>query len=1339
MRTLNCRVLIVTLLGLATTLTATGQALAADADPEVAFLVGNASPETWGPETKAAYDLLQKLGTTRVIVPAAKGKFVDSAGNDVDPQQFRVVWIHAGDSIKQTNVLKSKSIAALRKLVSEGRGLLLSGAALALVERLGIEQAHPRVGGPGNDRSEAALVPIETKHPVFANLKLEGSVARISDAGHPAFADFHGTGGPADGMLLARTPGGSEHPLVEYEVGKGRVIAMGWRLPHYANAKNAHRANLERLTENLLAYLGDSKRWQKVEIKHTVRLAGQRTEPGVPEDEWQALERGVRDLAASFPREYTRGAEFLTQLKALKAAHDEAIGKGDKLDAGAKFRLEEIVETFEELHRDALLANPLLNFEELLLVKRGSSSPKLGLPMNWQGNCSLPKSGFDDEVAVLSPVRPEGELRVVHHPEEGRFVGDVELHFDGEKLLFSSVGSHDRWQVFEVNIDGTGLRQVTVGAEPDIDSYDACYLPSGDIIFSSTAGFCGVPCVKGSDHVANLYLMDEHGKNVRQLTFDQDHDWCPTLLPNGRVLYLRWEYSDIPHFASRILFHMNPDGTEQMEYYGSNSYWPNSMFFARPIPGKPTQFAAVISGHHDVPRMGELVLFDSAKGRHEADGVVQRIPGFGQKVEPVLRDGLVKASWPKFLHPWPLSDKYFIVSAQKGPNANWGIYLVDVFDNMTLLKETPGYAMLEPIPLRKTQRPPVVPNRVREEQSDAVVYIEDIYAGPGLEGIPRGTVENLRLFTYHFAYHGMGGQVNRVGLDGPWDIKRIMGSVPVEADGSVRFRIPANTPISVQPLDDEGQALQLMRSWFVGMPGEQVSCVGCHERQDRAPGNRSTDALARSVSEIAPWYGRERGFSFKREVQPVLDQHCVGCHNGQPSPDGTALADLRAHPPVRAGSPSAGYNNGSLFSPSYLELRRFVRAPTIESDMHLLPPMDFHADTTRLMQMLRKGHHAVELDHEAWDRLVTWIDLHAPAHGTWHEIVGEKLVASQRERRRLMTKRYAGRDADPEAIHATITNTKPTAPPTLAAVYTRSTQKPPRVAGWPFDAKQAQRLQHAEQAESRQTVTLGEDIALDLMRIPAGEFVMGSADGHPDERPMHAVRIEKPFWMGRFEVTNEQFAQFNAEHDSRLEHGDFLQFSHQERGYLLNQPTQPVVRVSQHQATAFCRWLSEKTGRTFRLPSEAEWEYACRAGTAGALSFGGLQDDFSKHANVADVNLKRVDNFRPWSLPVGAIPTWRPADDRFDDAFRVSAPVGTYAPNPWGLCDMHGNVAEWTTTSYAPYPKAGASSVASDNDRAVVRGGSWYDRPKHCRSAFRQSYRPFQRIYDVGFRVVCEN
>ncbi|NLE36439.1 MAG: hypothetical protein GX621_00275, partial [Pirellulaceae bacterium] len=517
-------------------------------------------------------------------------------------------------------------------------------------------------------------------------------------------------------------------------------------------------------------------------------------------DDYRTME-GV--AAEAFEKERREGESLLAEWKRLETQPDGA----------AKWeRFCRVYLAASRLERQVAAGNPLLDFDRLLLVRRKANSPELGLPQNWQSNCILPKSGFNDDIAVLSPLGPEGALQTLYRPEKPSFIGDVDLHFDADRLLFSSIGTRDCWHVFEIRADGSGTRQLTPSEHADVDHYDACYLPCGDIIFSSNASFAAVPCVNGSTRVATLYRMDADGKNIRQLCFDQEHNWCPTVLPNGRVLYLRWEYTDTPHSHDRVLFHMNPDGTGQMEYYGSNSYWPNSLFYARPIPGSSTKFVGIVSGHHGVRRMGELTVFDVAQGRREADGVVQRIPGHGRKVEPKIEDQLVDGSWPKFLHPFPLNEKYYLVAAKPTPEALWGIYLVDVFDGMLLLREEPGFALLEPVPLRKTPTPPVVADKVDPQRTDAVVYMTDVYSGGGLEGIPRGAVKQLRVLSYHYLYHGMGGPQGVVGMEGPWDIKRILGTVPVDEDGSAVFRVPANTPIAVQPLDGEGKALQLMRS-----------------------------------------------------------------------------------------------------------------------------------------------------------------------------------------------------------------------------------------------------------------------------------------------------------------------------------------------------------------------------------------------------------------------------------------------------------------------------------------------------------------------------------------------
>jgi formylglycine-generating enzyme required for sulfatase activity len=1025
-----------------------------------------------------------------------------------------------------------------------------------------------------------------------------------------------------------------------------------------------------------------------------------------------ALRLAIEDLMRSHPTAYPRGQQFLgalerwaTEWEALETSKERGEAVSD-----AQFRAK--AEQFRALQREALLANPVLDFDRLLLVRRKAN--QLGLPQNWQGNCALARQGYDNEIAVLSPVRGEGKLNTLYKPLRGEFVGDVDLHFHADRMLFSSIGTHGRWQIFEIRADSTGLRQVTPGHEPDVDNYDPCYLPDGRILFCSTRCFQGVPCVGGGNTVANLCLMDADGSRTRQVCFDQDHDWCPTVLPSGRVLYSRWEYSDSPHYFTRLLFQMNPDGTGQAEYYGSNSMWPNSIFYARPLPGHTTKIVAVISGHHGVPRMGELVVFDPAKGRHEADGAVQRIPGRGRRVEPMIRDGLVEGSWPKSLHPYPLSEKYFLVSCQPSPESLWGIYLVDVFDNMVLLREEASSALLEPIPFCKSPTPPVVPDRVDLSRRDALVYLSDVYEGRGLKGVPPGSVKKLRAYQPHYAYPGMGGHIH-IGIDGPWDARRILGTVPVEEDGSASFRVPANTPIAVQPLDARGRALQVMRSWFTAMPGETLSCTGCHESQNTTPPAKATLASRRTPSNIAPWHGPERGFSFKREVQPVLDKYCAGCHDGRRDTNGNPLVDL-------SRNARAGWGN---FTPSYVALHPFVRRPGPESDYHLQMPLEFHAGTSELVQMLEKGHCNVKLDAEAWDRLVTWIDLNVPDHGTWTEQTGSRSPSVQR--RLEMRTQYANRPEDPEAFDAA---------PKPAVAFVRPEPAVPqrpheKIPGWPFDAAEAQKRQAACKGPAAIRVDLTPGLGLDLVLIPAGEFIMGDCRGEADEGPETRVRISRPFYLGRFEITNAQYALFDPRHDS----GVISETSkdHNERGIPVNSPNQPVVRIAWKDAMAFCAWLSAKTGRRFILPTEAQWEWACRAGTATPMNYGDLDTDFGPSANLADATLA--------GFARGDSPQWHPKDSRFRDGALVTAKVGSYRPNAWGLCDVHGNAAEWTRSSYRPYPYDPADGREEPNLREpkTVRGGSWYDRPKRARSAFRLPYATWQGVYNVGFRVAMES
>lgn len=1281
---------------------------ASAAPVRIGFATAERTVDAMGPHNRAGWEAAQALGDAAILHAGGETGFVDAAGQARDLAAFDVVWYHQGDDIARTALYSGTALAALHAYAENGGSVLLSGGALAMVAPLGLErQTRPQRHQLEHWRDPAAMVPVESGHPAFAGLQDDDGLIWLSRGGCPAVADFY-WGSPAEGMLLANSPRGVHRPLVEYTLGAGRVIVFGWHWPDYADAENPHRANLLKLTGNLLAYLADKAAWRPVVLRSDFPALAAPEQPGIAEPRWRALQLAIEDLAHTFPEQYPRGGEFLEQLQALKAEH-AGIPAGSGPETFAP-----LVHRFEAIQREALLANPLLDFDRLLVIRRRDD--RLGLPTNYNSNSDLPPTGYENTLLSLGLPGRESAIETVFTPEGNAFIGDLDLHYDAERLLLSTPNAEGRWGIAELDLTTRTLTRLPLIDEPDVHNYDACYLPDERIVFCSTAPFIGVPCIGGHSKVTNLYLRDQDGR-IRRLTHDQDHNWCPAVLNNGRILYQRWEYADIAHTFMRILFHANPDGSQQMEYYGSNSFWPTAMFYARPIPGHPTKIVTVVGGHHDAPRQGELVILDPARGRHEADGAVQRIPGYGKPVDPVILDGLIGSSWPRFLHPCPLSEHYVIVSCKPSKTALWGVYLVDVFDNFVLLHEEPGWAMLEPTPWRKTARPPAVPDLTEPGKTTATVVLADVYRGPGLEGVPRGAVRALRVAGYEFTFHGFGGEPDRVGLDGPWDVRRILGTVPVEADGSAHFEVPASTPICVQPLDAEGKALALMRSWFTAAPGEALACVGCHEKQNMTvPADSRPLAARRAPSAITPWYGPARNFSFEREVQPVLDAFCVGCHNDSPG----AAFDLTARPVERVPSDFEMH-----FSPSYMQLRRWVHTPTLESDAHMLPPRAFHADTSKLVQILRDDHYGVRLTPEAWDRLITWIDLNAPFHGSWKETVaynpGKQAAAVHgAERRRELHRRYAGIDEDPEAIHPPAALQGPETPPAFPnpPLFSQAAV-PPATGAAPSPV-----------ASPVESLEIGGGVTLELVRVEPGPFTLGSDDGYPNERPAHPHTIEHPFLMGRFEITNRQYACFDPAHDSGLETGEAYQFGDDERGFPLNRAEQPVVRVSWDRALAFCAWLSAATGRRFSLPTEAQWEYACRAGSTSPLWYGGLDGDFSRAANLSDATHYTV--YYPHSPR--ALPPWRPADTRFDDGWRVSAPVGTFDPNPWGLHDMHGNVAEWTLSDYLPCPGAPGQPSA----RKVVRGGSWMDRPRRARSAFRLHYEPSQSVHDVGFRVVCE-
>jgi formylglycine-generating enzyme required for sulfatase activity len=565
----------------------------------------------------------------------------------------------------------------------------------------------------------------------------------------------------------------------------------------------------------------------------------------------------------------------------------------------------------------------------------------------------------------------------------------------------------------------------------------------------------------------------------------------------------------------------------------------------------------------------------------------------------------------------------------------------------------------------------------------------------------------------------------------------VLGTVPVQPDGSARFTVPANTPISVQPLDAEGKALQLMRSWMTAMPGETVQCTGCHERANQSPPTQPAARLQRAGLHHPPWHGPVRGFSFAREVQPVLDHHCLPCHAGSVSPDlrgDRMITDWSSTTPGNGGAGLPASSPSPTRSCTASSAARASRATTT-----CWNPWSTTPTPPTWARCCARVTTACAWTRRPWTAWSPGWTSTAPYHGTWSEHL--KNPGQQRERRRDLLKTYANVDDDPEALPPPDAPTY-TPPPNGACRTPPVDVAAPRVEGWPFDGGAALRLQSAGVEDFRRDIQVAPGHTLRLVRVPAGSFVMGEPGGADDERALARVDIRDAFWMGAHEVSNALYNLFDPAHDSRVESKNTYQFG--VHGYPMNRPEQPVVRVSWDEAMAFCAWLGARTGRAFTLPSEAQWEWACRAGADTPFAYGGPDADFSGHANFADVRLRdfasdpyTVD--KPLAKP-SPYDDWMPKDARFNDGALLTVAGGKYLPNAWGLFDLHGNAAEWTRSAYRPHPwKADDRDDPAPCARRVVKGGSWRDPPARGAAGARIDYEPWQRVYNVGFRVICQD
>jgi len=602
--------------------------------------------------------------------------------------------------------------------------------------------------------------------------------------------------------------------------------------------------------------------------------------------------------------------------------------------------------------------------------------------------------------------------------DPGGVIRDPDVSYDGDRILFAWKKSdrRDDYHLYELELATGDVRQLTFGL--GFADYEGAYLPNGDLVFNSTRCVQSVDCF--FTEVSNLYTCGADGQFLRRLAFDQVHSNYPAVTDDGRVLYTRWEYNDRGQIFTQALFQMNPDGTGQTECYGNNSYFPTAILHARQVP-RSQKVLAIAAGHHN-PQTGKLIMLDPERGRQENDGV--------QLVAPVRRTPAVRLNpygqqGELWQYPYPLSETDCLVGYSAWGWARepllFGIYYMAFDGRRELLARDPAVSCNQPVPVRRPV-PHQRPSTVNYAKDTGTFYVQDVYAGPGLVGVPRGTASKLRVIALEFRPTVIGGNHNRgeagaafVGTpvsvsQGSWEPKTVLGEAPIHADGSVFFTAPARLPVYFQVIDHQGHMIQTMRSWATLQPGENASCVGCHEHKGASPLARpGGEALHAGPRPLEPFHGPPRGFSFAREIQPILDRHCANCHNDRSHLPW--LADERdAH---TVGPREDGRGSFSLlantttdrvakrrFSDGYLSLTGAVRGydqsfagtsrPLVnwtspQSGPPMRRPYSAGSATSRLMTLLADGHEGVQLNREELEKFACWIDLVVPYCGDYQE------------------------------------------------------------------------------------------------------------------------------------------------------------------------------------------------------------------------------------------------------------------------------------------------------------------------------------------------------------------
>ncbi|NIP23407.1 MAG: hypothetical protein GWN67_00665 [Phycisphaerae bacterium] len=676
-------------------------------------------------------------------------------------------------------------------------------------------------------------------------------------------------------------------------------------------------------------------------------------------------------------------------------------------DSKARYQLFEQV---LRLRRKIAFSNPLLDFDRILFIKRhflpatatwGSDMRGNHMCDQYYGFHAIPGGGL----FVLD--NPFGEKPVVRNIlvdsvcRNGRFRGkklqpggflSPELSYDGRTILFAYTEAEPtkyKWtekstfHIFKVNVAGSGLVQLTDGP---VNDFDPCWLPNGRIVFISERRGGYGRCHPRPVPLYTLHSMNADGSNIIRLSHHEGNEWHPSIDRNGMVVYTRWDYVDRGNIQAHHPWITTPDGYDaraiQGNYGKSKVARPTMEMDLRAIPGSH-KYIATATAHHS-QAYGSLILIDPRIKDDDAMAALKRLTPEVPFTEAEIRysDGQVYAT------AWPLSEYFYLCvydcngSARRGTRNNFGIYLVDAFGNKELIYRDPAISCLSPIPLRPRQKPPVLtgvsttPKQPPSEHlQTAPVGVINVYNSQ--HPFPEATIiKALRIIQILPKTTPLINKP-RIGYGNEKGARAVLGTVPVETDGSAYFNLPVAKPVYFQVLDEHGLAVQSMRSDTYVHPGQRLLCRGCHEPLRSAPvvPERLPLAFRRPPSRIRPDVEGSNPFSFPLLVQPVLERKCVTCHEKEPKAPDLRKGDWNKNPDYRYSSYQNLRKYAFFFGSSRNEYDPWTTPRTI--------PGRFGARASKLYEILRQGHHDVILSKEDLHRITLWLDCNSDFFGSY--------------------------------------------------------------------------------------------------------------------------------------------------------------------------------------------------------------------------------------------------------------------------------------------------------------------------------------------------------------------